>query len=441
MKRIVGIDRKVKRIWADALLDQLAETTKEKELRSFLSSYLKEDLPSKETRAKAVGIVLKIWGTIPRERMSLRQRAIDLLPHISGQERIWLHWGMMSLAYPFFRDGVEIVGRLLALQDDFTSVQVQGRIVKVWGDRTTTKLAARYLLNTLVDWEVLRPGKKQGHFLLSRKLAPSSPKLSLWLLEALLAASESDEIEAQQLLRLPEAFPFSLKLGIADLRGYEGFNIHRQGLDMDMVAHRKLRSQPPAMPNMIHKAKPKQQSKGLFDDVLVNNGDEALSPKAKSEDALNSPTTEHFVQPSQIKFPFSAAIEECKVLFRSGYYLGCIALAQSVVESIVRQAWQATVKKSADQHGSFTKFLEALYKKSLISEDLKRGLDRIWDEQEKFDQQKRTTDSGADQVRLESDAKSIMKLLNELQDEFFGFKLKNGIAVAHHPEYWETTKQ
>ena len=72
-------------------------------------------------------------------------------------------------------------------------------------------------------------------------MTASIPDLQLWLLEALLMASAADEIEAQQLLRLPESFPFTMSVGVADLRRHEGFNIHRQGLDMDMVALRRIR--------------------------------------------------------------------------------------------------------------------------------------------------------------------------------------------------------
>ena len=32
-----------------------------------------------------------------------------------------------------------------------------------------------------------------------------------------------------------------MSVGVADLRRHEGFNIHRQGLDMDMVALRKVK--------------------------------------------------------------------------------------------------------------------------------------------------------------------------------------------------------
>src|SRR5439155_11861805 len=126
--------------------------------------------------------ILRIWSGIPPDRATMRERAVAMLPSISGQERIWLHWGMTALAYPFFRDTAEVVGRLLALQDDFTTAQVQDRIVTTWVDRHTSVDAAQRLLTTLLEWEVLRPTKTKGRFLMATKLTASNPDLQLWLL-------------------------------------------------------------------------------------------------------------------------------------------------------------------------------------------------------------------------------------------------------------------
>ena len=189
MRKVVGISQKIKRTWLDAVLDRLAQTTDEADLRTFLDHHLREALPGKASRAKTSGIILRIWSTIPRAHLALRDRAVALLPGISGQERVWLHWGMTALAYPFFRDTAEVVGRLLALQDDCTTAQVQARVMTTWGDRATSKEATQKLLTTLVDWEVLRSTKTKGHFLLARKMTASTPALPLWLLEALLGAS------------------------------------------------------------------------------------------------------------------------------------------------------------------------------------------------------------------------------------------------------------
>ena len=276
--KTVGLSHRLKRAWLDDVLDCLAETMDENELRAFVDQRLRKELPGKDARAKATGIILRIWSGVDPKNVALRNRAVALLPHISGRERIWLHWGMSALAYPFFRDVAEVIGRMLTLQDDFTTAQVQSRLKTAWGDRATSKEAAQKLITSMADWEVLRATKLKGHFLLARKMNTTVTDLQLWLLEAVLSASDSDEIEAQQLLRLPELFPFTFTVTVGDLRKYEGFNIHRQGLDTDMVAVRHVRAEPPPPTAKQKKSRKKQSAEPgqptFFDEA---NLDVALS--------------------------------------------------------------------------------------------------------------------------------------------------------------------
>ena len=87
MSQVVGISQKIKRAWLDVVLDRLAKTTDAAELRVFLDQHLKDELPGPESRAKNSGIILRIWSGIPANRIALRNRAVALLPCISGQER------------------------------------------------------------------------------------------------------------------------------------------------------------------------------------------------------------------------------------------------------------------------------------------------------------------------------------------------------------------
>jgi len=380
-----------------------------------------------------------------------------------------LHWGMTALAYPFFRDTAEVVGRLLALQDDFTTAQVQARMLTTWGDRATSKEAAQKLITTLVDWEVLRSTKTKGHFLLARKMTASIPELQLWLLEALLAASEADEIEAQQLLRLPESFPFTISIGVADLRRYEGFNIHRQGLDMDMVALRKVKVEPPPTPTKKPKAgkKANQVGPGLFDKLASETASDNGQPSAVPVmPVAHQPIVENHVETNEQRRveesiknevlrtlsdrasrfmqvrgtvlvplgPFSAPSVECAELFRDGHYLGCIALTQAVMEAVIRHVWQIKLKKKPNQQGDFEKNLEALHKKSFISNEWKTKLDKMWAERHSFHHLRPSVE--CDPQKLEEMAHSTLNLLNDLEREFFGFSVREGMIVPDHPEYW-----
>lgn len=396
MRQTVGITNKIKRTWLDAASDHIVTQSEESSLRIFLNNQLEQDQAGPEARSKSIGIITKIWYKIPPERLPLRNRALLLLPRITGEERIWLHWGMTALAYPFFRDAVEVVGRLLALQDDFNSTQVKTRMMATWGDRITTNLAAKKLINTLVDWGVLRSTKIRGHYLLARKLTASIPELQLWLLEALLGASTADEIEAQQLLRLPEAFPFSISIGVTDLRRYDGFEIHRQGLDMDMVAVRKIN--------------PSYSPKALTQRTEKNTQRQRLNPP--TEPRLKEDSTK--AQDS----PFAAPSIECVKQFRDGQYYGCIALSQNILEAMIRHIWQAKLNKKPNQEGSFIKNIEALNKAKHITDGWKATLSHQWAERNSYYHLRPTTEN--EQLKLVEAARNRLNMLKEIQKEFFG---------------------
>jgi hypothetical protein len=392
MRKVVGLDRKLKRIWLDAALDHLGLGRDDESLRAYMDSQLIESLPSKESRAKALAIILRVWSTIPPDRLWLRNRAIELLPKISGYERVWLHWGMTALAYPFFRDGAEVIGRLLSLQDDFTTRHVQDRIVAGWGDRTTCKLAARYLLNTLEDWEILRPTKSQGHFLPTNKIKSESADLQLWLLEALMSASESNEIEAQQLLRLPEAFPFAITIGLSNLRKSDYLAIHRQGLDMDMVGVLRKTIKPVPKPVPTPKNKPAStKSASDTDSPAVKSKKTVAKPKVdlekaqrraisvllKKADAQSLPDRVERFQKfhdayEKIDGPFAEPIRHCIEMYRDGYFDGCIAISTTNIEQIVQSFGKAKTRNLTPS--ALEKALSTLVKKGFISDPLRDRL-------------------------------------------------------------------
>ena len=497
MRAVLGIDRKIKRAWLDALLDHLTQTTDHEELRRFLDERLAEELPGHSSRAKSVGIALKIWSGIPANRVPLRDRAIALLPTISGQERVWLHWGMTSLAYPFFRDAAEVVGRLLTLQDDFTTAQVQERLLKKWGDRATTKEAAQKLLHTLVDWEVMRSTKTKGHFLLVARMSSPSSALQLWLLESLLAASSAEDVEAQQLLRLPETFPFQLSIGLSDLRRHDGFHLHRQGLDMDMVS---VRVQKPSQPRKPLKTARKKPKPAVQAPTLFENGAEKAPKEPGSATAaafeqvviseLAEPTiSKHEVafpvetlgvepitdqvrepeavpplgEPDQIEEriknevlstlgeraararriqemslvpygPFAGPSSECLTLFRDGRFYGCIALTQAVIEALVRHVWQTKMKMKRTKAGSDESNLKSLCSLGVINTDLKTRLDLLWIERNDFHHLNPGIET--DRNKLEAIALKNLQMLGDLERMFFGYSVNEGMLVPEHPEYW-----
>jgi len=483
MRAVIGIDRKIKRTWLDALLDQMAQTTEQEQLRSFLDERLKDELPGHASRAKAVGIALRIWSGIPANRVPMRSRAIALLPTISGQERIWLHWGMTSLAYPFFRDAAEVVGRLLTLQDDFTTAQVQERLLKKWGDRATTKEAAQKLIHTLLDWEVLRSTKTKGHFLLVTRTSSASSALQLWLLESLLAAGPAEEVEAQQLLRLPEMFPFQLSIGLSDLRKHGGFHLHRQGLDMDMVSVRRVKVPAPAKaPKKKPAKKPTRSTPSLFREPPEERPEEQVAepscakgaaiatvhieePPAKPELVSEPRKVEHvqepvpeapreeipgdvtktkrlkvageLVLPQQV--PFSAPINECVRLFREGHDFACIALSHDLIVAILRLVCRCKLATRQSKSADVRSQLAGLTAIGLLTVPLKTKIEQLWYGRTEYLEQD-VMESRA-RSSVEALAEGHVELIVELARLFLGYSMDQGKVFPDHPEYWTSMKR
>ena len=230
---------------------------------------------------------------------------------------------------------------------------------------------------------------------------------------------------------------------------------------MDMVAVRKVKLEPlpkPAKkakvpkPKKSKKVKPQQPS--LFDsqaeEIVSPNGKptaDPIQPKTRAsktkkpsqaderrrvEDAIKnevlktlSQRADRFLQVQGAVLvpdrPFAAPSMECAEQFRDGHYFGCIALTQTLVEAVILHVWQVKLKKKPNQEGSFEKNLAVLHKKKIISDEWKSKLDQVWSERHSFHHLRPSVKS--DQKQLEESARNTLLLLNDLEQEFFGFEL------------------
>ncbi len=143
---------------------------------------------------------------------------------------------MCLLAYPLFRDTANAIGRLLKLQGEFTLAQLQRKLIDQWGERSTVTRAFQRIVRSMIEWGTLADADTPGHFEAAPVIVTNSKPLQLWFLQACHQAGHKEAVEADQLLSQPLAFPFKLSIKTTDLRRSKNFTIHRQGIDMDMVA-------------------------------------------------------------------------------------------------------------------------------------------------------------------------------------------------------------
>jgi len=235
----IGIDRRLDIEWLDAVAGQVAAGASEPEIRSFLFRLLDGVVAGGNRRGtacyKTVGVLSRTWVNVAPASRSLRDRGAKLLPTLDAEQRVALHWAMLTAAYPFFRDVATNTGRLLALQGNLALTQLTRRMRETWGDRSTTTRAVQRMVRSMVQWGVLVDSDARGIYEPPAKRLVVHPPAGELLLQALLLQADDKSLPVESALRHPSVFPFHLELRAYHLRQSARFAVHRQGLDVDVV--------------------------------------------------------------------------------------------------------------------------------------------------------------------------------------------------------------
>jgi hypothetical protein len=237
-RKLIGFDRRLDLDWLDHVAALTAEGKQASDVRQGLFSFLDGKLAGSDRTdsacGKAVRLLSRIWVNVNPEVVGLRDQALEQLPAASVAERLALHWALSLAGFEFFGDVATHAGRLTALQGSFSLGQVLRRVYEDWGERSTLNFAAQRLLRSMAQWGILTDQEEKGVYGQATKRVAVHGSVATILLEALLIC-EGNPIPIEQAIRHPAFFPFDVSLSIHELRQSSRFDVHRQGLDQDIV--------------------------------------------------------------------------------------------------------------------------------------------------------------------------------------------------------------
>jgi len=234
----IGFDRRVDSEWLDAIAQQVANGMTGADLREYAFDLMEGVVSGGRKHGtaaqKTVTVLTRTWANVNPEVVGLRERAVELLPSLSPQERIGLHWTMAIAGYRFFGDVASTAGRLLQLQGDLNLDQATRRLREAWGERSTMTRATQRVVRSMVQWGALADTDLKGVYRqIPRRIAvPES--LACLLAESLLI-HEGRGMPVEEVRRHPALFPFELNFTHGALRRSSVFQVDRQGLDEDVV--------------------------------------------------------------------------------------------------------------------------------------------------------------------------------------------------------------
>ncbi len=219
---------------------QIVAGEAESELRTFLGEYLKAFIEGKESIGKTITVMMRLWFFIPEAEQKVIDKAKELLHEVTQEERIWIHWGLILLRYPYVRDVSSIIGRLLDLQGKVRFSDIRNRIVEHWGDRSTIRRTVQMVTKTMEYFGFIKQsgsGQSVIFTVLSQRKT-ESVKLQQWFVEVIIRSQPAEMILFEEIKRQYFIFPFQVDIPSIELYKNKRLEITREGLDHMLVGVR-----------------------------------------------------------------------------------------------------------------------------------------------------------------------------------------------------------
>lgn len=210
----IGIKQVIQLEWLEKTLDLLKVGLTEKQIREELVLYLqknrkvkKREIKSSQTRDFVIINLMKIWINPDKVLTEYRNSVLEF----SFKEKAMaFHWAMISSTYPFWYNIAHYMGRLFNLQEEITKKQIVTRLKEQYGDRQTISRYADYVINSFVEWGVIKQIQNKGIYSKAENEVISNPQIAVILLESILNASSKESFEFYSLLNSPALFPYKL---------------------------------------------------------------------------------------------------------------------------------------------------------------------------------------------------------------------------------------
>lgn len=239
----IGIKQAIRLEWMQKTANLLLAGLDTKAIRSELNEFLAEQKingsdcdRSAQSRNFAVINLMRSWVTPDPELLLFRDASLEFLQQNPSMS-FAVHWGMISAVYPFWFNVARQTGRLLALQDQITQIQIINRLKEQYGDRQSVSRYARFVIRSFVDWGALKDSEAKGCYEKSTQANVSDPNLAILMFEAALYATPENKGSLGLLMNNPSFFPFNIPVMSGDFisQRSDRLDVIRYGLDEELL--------------------------------------------------------------------------------------------------------------------------------------------------------------------------------------------------------------
>lgn len=227
MSKAISLSRSITPDYLDMTVQIVCNASESEEIKTKMNEYLSNYIKSSTNLRKTREILLNTWVNGPEDLNDFRHKALQLYKTAPNSEKIAIHWAMLILAFPIFKDLCSIIGKLSDVQETMTLAQIKRRIFEQWGERTTLLHSTDKIIKTLKDFNVLSP-VKPGIFR-TPKIKIEDERITSLLIYSVLKSNEKLYSSLNGLESYPELYPFLFEVNYDELHNVGLFKIDRIG--------------------------------------------------------------------------------------------------------------------------------------------------------------------------------------------------------------------
>ena len=215
--KAVGVDQKIQLEHLDSTANLLRIHSNLNEIYPELNGKLLTSIKGDKSRKNAITMLMKTWGLVDESIKDIHSSLINEYPYFTQEEKLFVHYCLTCIAYPFFRTQMTYIGKQLKMADVVYSKTVTAEMKNLYGDRRRVEVATGAVFSSVKDWELIticKPGSYEKNAI---KLQISNPLILTLMLETIMHYLDTTSISTEFMNNSAIFFPFDYHVSIGDL--------------------------------------------------------------------------------------------------------------------------------------------------------------------------------------------------------------------------------
>lgn len=212
----VGFDQKIQFQHLDFLANALG-TSKPIKLYEVLDDKLLGIIKGTMSRKHVITILMKIWVGVEAEAEFIRDSILKEYPYLSSDEKRCVHYCLTCIAYPFYREQMNYLGKYLKMADTVKSKMLVSQMKSLYGDRRRVEVASSAVFSSSKDWGIITMDKPGVYSAIEKNLIVTDKLVKNLLIEVLMEHLSTNTVSVEMVNASALFFAFDYHITVGDI--------------------------------------------------------------------------------------------------------------------------------------------------------------------------------------------------------------------------------